>query len=66
MSKETIDRLFDISRRFSTKGTDKETGTGLVPLFCKEFIEIIMVKFQLKVSLVKELLFIYLKWFHIF
>lgn len=39
ISKERIDKLFKISEGYSTQGTQKETGTGLGLILCKEFIE---------------------------
>ena len=36
---ESLVKLFDISEVISTKGTAKETGTGLGLLLCKEFVE---------------------------
>ena len=37
--KEYIDKLFKIGSTFSTYGTDKEKGTGLGLILCKELIE---------------------------
>lgn len=39
MSAENIDKLFRIDNSSSTPGTDKETGTGLGLILCKEFVE---------------------------
>jgi PAS domain S-box-containing protein len=36
---ENLAKLFDISEVLTTKGTAKETGTGLGLLLCKEFVE---------------------------
>jgi signal transduction histidine kinase len=39
ISPENLTKLFDISEVLTTKGTAKETGTGLGLLLCKEFVE---------------------------
>jgi signal transduction histidine kinase len=39
MSQETIDKLFRIDTKISTKGTSGEAGTGLGLILCKEFID---------------------------
>lgn len=39
ISKENIAKLFRIDQNFSTPGTNKEQGTGLGLILCKEFIE---------------------------
>lgn len=39
ISKENILKLFSIEQVFTTKGTEKETGTGLGLILCKEFVE---------------------------
>ena len=39
ISKERINKLFKISEVYSTQGTQKEHGTGLGLVLCKEFIE---------------------------
>jgi PAS domain S-box-containing protein len=39
ISTESLAKLFDISEVITTKGTAKETGTGLGLLLCKEFVE---------------------------
>lgn len=37
--KEHIDKLFKIGSNFSTKGTEKESGSGLGLILCKDFVE---------------------------
>jgi PAS domain S-box-containing protein len=39
ISPDNIAKLFDISQVLTTRGTAKETGTGLGLLLCKEFVE---------------------------
>jgi signal transduction histidine kinase len=39
MSPETIEKLFRIDAKVSTKGTSGEPGTGLGLILCKEFID---------------------------
>lgn len=39
MSPEMKDKLFDISKSVSTKGTENEEGTGFGLVLCKEFID---------------------------
>lgn len=39
MSKETVDKLFRIEESYTTQGTNKEKGTGLGLILCKEFVE---------------------------
>ena len=39
ISEDNLKKLFKIDEHFTTKGTARETGTGLGLLLCKEFIE---------------------------
>ncbi len=39
VSKDMQDYLFRIDKKTSTKGTNKETGTGLGLIICKEFVD---------------------------
>lgn len=40
MSQDEVDKLFNIAKHFTKQGTNKEKGTGLGLLLCKEFIDI--------------------------
>ena len=39
ISKDNLDKLFKPDHKFHTVGTEKEKGTGLGLIFCKEFVE---------------------------
>ena len=39
ISEDTIGDLFQLDKNVSTSGTEKETGTGLGLILCKEFVE---------------------------
>ena len=39
MSQETIDKLFKIGEKIARLGTQKEKGTGLGLMLCKEFVD---------------------------
>lgn len=39
MRQEDVDKLFKLDKNFSTAGTNKEEGTGLGLLLCKEMVE---------------------------
>ena len=39
MDEQLLEKLFRIDQHVTTKGTNKETGTGLGLILCKEFIE---------------------------
>jgi signal transduction histidine kinase len=39
ISNDNLHRLFNLTEYFSTQGTNKEGGTGLGLILCKEFVE---------------------------
>ncbi|MBN1988582.1 MAG: tetratricopeptide repeat protein [Bacteroidales bacterium] len=39
IAQENLDKLFRIDKSYTTEGTEKESGTGLGLIICKEFIE---------------------------